>query len=177
MENKEENVYEEVYKTSQTAEAEEEKGGTVLGKFKDVNALAEAYSALQAEFTRRSQRLRALEKEAENLAEKKGTDAEEFSSVVPQEKEAIEPSFTQAVKPAEPTKIQEQVLVLEGDRLYEAVKNSEEVRLKVIGDYLASLSFGGAPVAKGGARSPGVSVAKARTIEEAGKMALELFRQ
>ncbi len=39
----------------------------VLGKFKDVDALAKAYESLQAEFTRRSQKLRALEKEAENL--------------------------------------------------------------------------------------------------------------
>lgn len=40
---------------------------TVPEKFKDVNALARAYEALQAEFTRRSQRLRELEKTVENL--------------------------------------------------------------------------------------------------------------
>lgn len=44
----------------------EQNGSAGLGKFKDVNALLHAYTALEAEFTRRSQRLKALEKEAEN---------------------------------------------------------------------------------------------------------------
>lgn len=39
---------------------------TVAGKFKDVSALVRAYESLQAEFTRRSQRLKELEKLAEN---------------------------------------------------------------------------------------------------------------
>lgn len=38
----------------------------VPDKFKDVDALARAYTALQAEFTRRSQRLKELEKQLEN---------------------------------------------------------------------------------------------------------------
>ena len=40
-------------------------GSAALGKFKDVNALLQAYQSLQAEFTRRSQRLKRLEQEAE----------------------------------------------------------------------------------------------------------------
>lgn len=44
----------------------EQSGSTGLGKFKDVNALLHAYAALEAEFTRRSQRLKVLEREAEN---------------------------------------------------------------------------------------------------------------
>ena len=44
----------------------EQKGSTELGKFKDVNALLQAYTALEAEVTRRSQRLKALERETEN---------------------------------------------------------------------------------------------------------------
>ena len=44
----------------------EQKGSAELGKFKDVNALLQAYTALEAEFTRRSQRLKALERDAEN---------------------------------------------------------------------------------------------------------------
>jgi len=57
-------------KTEHAAEAEREKekgkGSAVLGKFRDVDALKEAYSALEAEFTRRSQRLKELEKRADN---------------------------------------------------------------------------------------------------------------
>ena len=39
----------------------------VLGKFKDVDALAKAYGCLQAEFTRRSQTLKKLQQEVDNL--------------------------------------------------------------------------------------------------------------
>ena len=54
---------------------------TGLGKFKDVEALQKAYDCLQAEFTRRSQKLKQLEKEAENLksnGEKKDAFAEKL---------------------------------------------------------------------------------------------------
>ena len=40
-------------------------GSAGLGKFKDANALLQAYLALEAEFTRRSQRLKTLENERE----------------------------------------------------------------------------------------------------------------
>ena len=44
-----------------------ENASAVPAKFKDVDALARAYSALQSEFTRRSQRLKELERKVENL--------------------------------------------------------------------------------------------------------------
>ena len=66
---KEENVYEKNSPTEEFAEAKEKEALTVLGKFKDVSALVRAYESLQAEFTRRSQRLRELEKEADNFKE------------------------------------------------------------------------------------------------------------
>lgn len=43
------------------AEAEKDKAATACGKFKSVEALEKAYLSLEAEFTRRSQRLRELE--------------------------------------------------------------------------------------------------------------------
>ena len=50
---------------TQTAMAEEvkgeEKNEVSLGKFKDVSALMDAYNSLQAEFTKRCQRLKELE--------------------------------------------------------------------------------------------------------------------
>ena len=42
-------------------------GSTAPKKFKDADALARAYGALEAEFTRRSQRIKELEKEVEKL--------------------------------------------------------------------------------------------------------------
>lgn len=44
-----------------TAEAENNQAATALGKFKSVDALLSAYESLEAEFTRRSQRLKELE--------------------------------------------------------------------------------------------------------------------
>ncbi len=71
---KKENVYE---KTEGTGEGSGMENGakedcrtsapTVPTKFKDVDALVRAYSALQSEFTRRSQRLKELERKVENL--------------------------------------------------------------------------------------------------------------
>lgn len=70
---KKDNVYEETGKAEQevaSTDAETERaenGSTALGKFKDVDALMRAYSALEAEFTRRSQKLRQLEKVADKF--------------------------------------------------------------------------------------------------------------
>ncbi len=74
MEEKE-NVYEETTQTgtdvmTQAGQEQEntapEKVSTDLGKFRSVDALLRAYEALQSEFTRRSQRLKELEREADN---------------------------------------------------------------------------------------------------------------
>lgn len=51
----------EMQATAEPAEAEEKSAATGLGKFKSVDALLSAYESLEAEFTRRSQRLKELE--------------------------------------------------------------------------------------------------------------------
>lgn len=70
--------------TAQTVETEATKGASdvdiSLGKFKDVNALLNAYNSLQAEFTKRCQRL----KELENLSADKVTTPTEEGSAEPQ---------------------------------------------------------------------------------------------
>lgn len=47
--------------TAEPAEAEKDMAATELGKFESVSALLAAYKSLEAEFTRRSQRLKELE--------------------------------------------------------------------------------------------------------------------
>ena len=54
------------------AEAEGKEAAAALGKFKDVQTLMKAYSDLEAEFTRRSQRLKELEKENKAAPEPDG---------------------------------------------------------------------------------------------------------
>ena len=57
------NLTENTQVAAETAEAEGTEAAAALGKFKDVQTLMKAYSELEAEFTRRSQRLKELEKE------------------------------------------------------------------------------------------------------------------
>ena len=59
------NINEQTQLNSHTAEAEkvvgEGKSEVSLGKFKDVNALVDAYNSLQSEFTKRCQKIKELE--------------------------------------------------------------------------------------------------------------------
>lgn len=55
------NLTENVREAADTAEAENKETAAALGKFKDVQTLIKAYSDLEAEFTRRCQRLKELE--------------------------------------------------------------------------------------------------------------------
>ena len=71
------NLKENEVATAGTAEAEKENTAAAeLGKFKDVQTLLKAYSDLEAEFTRRSQRLKELEKGNKAEAEPDGVKAE-----------------------------------------------------------------------------------------------------
>ena len=57
----EDNVNEQIQVTAETAGADKSEAAAGLGKFKSVDALMAAYTSLEAEFTRRSQRLKELE--------------------------------------------------------------------------------------------------------------------
>ncbi len=57
------NLIDEDVKAADTAEAEISNAATVPSKFKDYKTLLKAYTDLEAEFTRRSQRLKELEQE------------------------------------------------------------------------------------------------------------------
>jgi hypothetical protein len=252
-----ENVYMETLSTEQeNGKKESEKsrekvaleGSAVLGKFKSVDALAKAYATLQAEFTRRSQKLKNLQREMENFAfgEKEDrvgveafgaeklrknalaraeeernfdrfvSDIESFSNAKPEKENAQEPELdtnAQAVEgkdwnaeqvaqshgeSLEKQNLEEEeeqnaavkILRNDGDKsvavcrekdeenveeLFQKAQGNEQVRLRIIGEYLASIGKG-APLMKGGA---GVALApkmKATTLKEAGDMALRFFK-
>ena len=237
---KEENVYVENAETEQVAVATgredgredcAQKGSAVLGKFKDVDALAKAYGALQAEFTRRSQRLKELERQAENVALKSETGngksasgveklkngarerkeereafqrfvaelenregapakAEAEEGILTAQEEVATPQKTETfetgtAKTEVPSKEQSVACVAnsrEGtfdgeEELYKRVRDNESVRLKIIGEYLSSLQKTGAPLMKGGVGAFAAPPLKAKTIDEAGSMALRLFKE
>lgn len=70
------NLKKDLRETADTAEAEKEiTAAPDLGKFKDVQTLLKAYSDLEAEFTRRSQRLKELEHGNKAEAEPDGAEA------------------------------------------------------------------------------------------------------
>ena len=217
MEGKEENVRAEAPGAGHAAEAEEKRGPALLGKFRSADALAEAYSALEAEFTRRSQRLRELERRAENPGGA-GTGAPvseegEEGAVRPERRSFPDtpaasdatigrgPALPQAEKapptgggevpdgipekspeespgesPKGPGKIPERGERSE-EELYRAASGSERVRLKIVGDYLASLKTPGAPLVRGGGGTLAAPPRKARSIDEAGNMALLYFKK
>lgn len=137
---------------AQGAAAREKEGAAAvrdLGKFKSVDALLEAYGSLEAEFTRRSQRLRELEgKERNNAApsadENALPSAEGGHSAPVQEK-----SGTGAL--------------------------SEEARRAVIGEYLMSVLRGAPTVMAGGGTHVPAPERRPRDLGEAARLAAELF--
>ena len=61
--------------------------------------------------------------------------------------------------------------------LYNLAMNDEGVRLRIIGDYFSSLKKNGAPLTVGGAGAPGAPPLKARSINDAGNLALKWFQK
>lgn len=185
------NVYQNA-QSAQTAEADLKEGATDLGKFKDVSALMKAYNALQAEFTRRSQRLRALENAVDNsTAELKDADetnkaggliapaqADEPTVAMTPNLEAEEIALVEQGEAGERAPVEEPIVSVQQttDGLYEAVAKDDAVRNRIIGEYLASLQGGTAPLMRGGTGEPAVSRKRATDFSEAGKMALQFFK-
>lgn len=241
MEGKENVLIENFSKTEQLdtngrgrVEMNAEKGSTGLGKFKDQNALLNAYGALEAEFTRRSQRLKELERSLAKLQEKAekpkeaeldvpsdGTQADAPSTKIAVEPESVDgdgkPTLDNrragTAKDASPIEIadgekavvrgSEEILATEkaqGDEgfdgreidlpiekpkemkedseseLYRKATGNESVRLKIIGEYLASLRRSDAPLMKGGFGTVATPIAKAKTISQAGSLALSYLK-
>lgn len=256
-----------------------EKHSTALGKFKNVDALKKAYEALQAEFTRRSQRLKELERRSENFSKDKGTTGFESARSgaekrreIASERKVEERAFQTFVEDLEkgkrPTRVfdesktgdekpTENEVMAEGEiaqetkenaaqsveqnaeqnvaqnaeqneeqnepifipplqaehawerkgdseekgsvlpsgreavssvaesrgnsvsseELYARVCRDENVRLRVIGEYLSSLHKAGAPLMTTGAGTFVTPPLKAKTIQEAGGLALRFFKQ
>lgn len=105
------------------------------GKFKSIDALVRAYGELEAEFTRRSQRLKALEEEGR--------------------REEAQP-------------------VMDGEALYLAAANNEQVRSRILGDYMGSIK--GVPLLGGAGAGVTAPVNTPKTIREAGALALGYLR-
>ena len=244
---KEENVYEEVSPTEEFAEARENGALTVLGKFKDVGAPVRAYESLQAEFTRRSQRLRQLEKASENFGKEEGPSGAEklrkAAKTKREERKEFDAFIAETVSPSVEEKKPDEVPMYEskpeekgvektmmaeegegenkevgktheaenlsaeaerkldvktqgkemgevtvpsahggeaqgvGEDLFERAVKDEAVRLRIIGEYLSSLGKSDAPLTAACGGTFAAPPMKAKTVNEAGNMALLYFRK
>ena len=220
------------------AESPATQAPTAHAKFKSVDALARAYGALEAEFTRRSQRIKELEKTVENLkanlssAEASGAEklrknadarreaAKKFDKFVEElgkveevgkptgleeekplkEEEGCEVVATNAAWAMDTEEVKtvagedvstKQVLVgesekpfvaaenaeLSSEELYAKVSRDEKVRLKIIGEYLHSVGKTFPPLTAGGVGTLATPPVKARTIADAGSLALQYFKK
>ena len=117
-----------------------------LGKFQNVEALMRAYQELEAEFTRRSQRLKALEAAALSAADGK-TD-----------------------KNADGTAAEDAQTENADDALLRAVRGNEGVGRRMVGETLASLS--GVPLLAGRGAGVTAPAERATTLRQAGALAL-----
>ena len=61
------------------------------------------------------------------------------------------------------------------ESLYQQASQNEKVRLRIVGDYLTSLQGSGAPITKSGAGLLVTPTSRAKSITEAGGMALRFF--
>ena len=63
------------------------------------------------------------------------------------------------------------------DEIYRLATKDEKVRLQIIGEYLRSLGKTGAPITAGGVGALASPPKMIRDIQDAGKMALQLFQK
>ena len=169
-------------------------GSINYGKFKDAESLLKAYNSLEAEFTKKSQRLSQLESEKDKEQEllavqaKIEQDAEEFVTKYEYAKpfkSAIKESL-QAGKSAAETVLDlmasnyksAEDYVKDTEFLNNFVYNNPEIKNKIIKDYLNKLTQN-TPVnidLKSG-NIPLTPPSVPTTIKEAGKMAKQIIKQ
>ena len=151
------------------AEAEKEQAAAAVGKFKDVEALENAYRALEAEFTRRSQRLRELEASKERQAPASAENAIVPSHRAEESGTAGDQSVSEYGRCAGAAQCSAKAMQPVRETL------SDEVKHAVIEEYLNGIfSKRGVPFVTGG----GAVAAERRTpstLKEAGALAQKLF--
>ena len=147
------NLTQDLQVTADTAEAEKKEAAAGLGKFKDVEALMQAYTALEAEFTRRSQKLKELEKTNKELS---ASPTEAGNGA------ALSSEASNLPQSADGTANKEQTL-------------SDEIKNAVIEEYLNGVCGGrSVPIIAGGSGVP-AQVRVPRNITEAGALAQNYF--
>lgn len=144
------NLTNKIEVTADTAGAEENGAVAELGKFKDVKALLDAYTNLEAEFTRRSQRLKELEKAT-----------------------SVQPAPEKSASATDDSQMGENST---GKGLLEQALGDEKVKKAIIEDFLKSVSANKTvPLLSGGMQIPAPNRTP-KTVKEAGRLAQEFLK-
>ena len=177
---------------SHTATAEGEKGDNYLGigKFKSPQALFDAYNSLQSEFTRRSQRIKELERENEKLSKEKTVVSNDGNftglSDVTDGLESVAESQTTKLN-SDKDKVEDKLTAIKiledyytsNEYLKKAVIENQEIKDFIINGYLNSINTS-KPTAKlitGNGQGVITPPLKPKTLAEAGEIARQIFNK
>lgn len=168
---------------------------TEFGKFKDAESLIKAYSNLEAEFTKKSQKLAMLESEV-NKEKQEQTRLEELDNQVEDfvtKFEAVKP-FSNVLKESlqkENVSLAEEAVkllsnnykkpedyVTDAEFLNNYIFSNKEIKDKIIKDYLSNLTQNSPiKIDKSGSSISLTPPKQPTTIQEAGKLAKSIIKQ
>lgn len=173
-----------------------EGSNTNFGKFKDAESLVKAYANLEAEFTKKSQRLALLETEAnkEKLEREKNEELNKRVDDFVTKFEAIKPfssALKESLKTQENTSLEEEAVKLlannykmpedyinDSEFLNNYVYSNKEIKDKIVKDYLSNLTQN-LPI-KVDRSASSISLTppnQPSTIQEAGRLAKSIIKQ
>ena len=159
------------------------------GKFNSAEELLKAYTALESEFTKRSQRLKELETAAKTAQKKEAVKtlfekypvAEQFEKEVNEElakSAGAENGYQEALLTVLTRKVKSEDEMARDERVIRKVLSDEENREYVINGYLERIrqNSGVKSLPKGGA-IPVAPVYRPRSVKEAGEIAKKILER
>lgn len=174
----------------------EDMGSKMYGKFKDAESLLKAYNNLEAEFTKKSQRLSLLESEnvkTQNDLNKKAENDKRVDEFV--SKFNIAKPFTGALKESlassEEVDLKEEALRLisksyksaeeysrDDEFLNNYIFSNQEIKDKIVKDYLSKITQNSPIKVEGGSGTISLSPPNVpKTLNEAGRLAKSIIKQ
>lgn len=155
-----------------------------IGKFKDVKSLFDAYNSLQAEFTRRCQKVKELERENERL-NNEITSASKSSLLDGDNIEGEKVAQSSPLKVDDGQEelsteksLKEQIdYYKSSEYLFDAISQNQSVKDEIINRYLSSVQSS-KPTVKlmtGNGQSVVTPPSKPKTLVEAGEIARQIF--
>ncbi len=173
-----------------------EQGSISFGKFKDAESLLKAYNSLEAEFTKKSQKLASLENESEKakIELKKQTEQEKKVDEFVSKFEIAKPftsALKESLKSSEDLDIKEETLRLiaksyktaeayskDDEFLNNYIFSNQKIKDKIVKDYLSKITQD-SPIKleNGGGNITLSPPKKPATIQEAGKLAKSIIKQ